>query len=255
MRIKNILKKILPASFSKIDATKAEIISAINSYNVENTIQNTRGGAYSIQGKNNSIVIVEEDGHERELTENGRIKGLEIVINGSGNTIKIKKTARFDKCYFDITSSFSEISIGSFEWGINNLYVSCTGQNCKLNIEDGIFISSAKIFLGENKSSIYINKDLMCSMDVVLFTTDAHTIVDNNSKKRINNMTKPILIGSHVWLGYGVFIGKNVTISDNTVVGAKSVVTNEFSESNVVIAGNPAKIIKRNINWDKKLYE
>ena len=44
MRIKNILKKILPASFSKIDATKAEIISAVNSHNVENIMQNTRGG-------------------------------------------------------------------------------------------------------------------------------------------------------------------------------------------------------------------
>lgn len=44
MRIKKILKKLLPASFSKIDAAKAEIISAINSYNVEKSYKILGGG-------------------------------------------------------------------------------------------------------------------------------------------------------------------------------------------------------------------
>ena len=53
----------------------------------------------------------------------------------------------------------------------------------------------------------------------------------------------PITIGNNVWLGGGATILPGVTLGDNVVVGAGAVVTKSF-EDNVVIAGNPAKIIK-----------
>lgn len=53
----------------------------------------------------------------------------------------------------------------------------------------------------------------------------------------------PVTIGNNVWLGGGSVILPGVTLGDNVVVGAGSVVTKSFPD-NVVLAGNPARVIK-----------
>lgn len=55
---------------------------------------------------------------------------------------------------------------------------------------------------------------------------------------------KPITIGEDVWIGGGASVMPGVTIGDGAVVGAGSVVTKDVAPRTVV-AGNPAKVIKR----------
>lgn len=55
--------------------------------------------------------------------------------------------------------------------------------------------------------------------------------------------TSPIVIGDNVWLGANVIILPGVRIGNNCIVGAGSVVTKSFEKDNLIIAGNPAKII------------
>lgn len=58
-----------------------------------------------------------------------------------------------------------------------------------------------------------------------------------------------IFVGNHAWIGEGVFIAKAVTIPAESIVGARSVVTKRFDEENTVIAGNPARVVKRGVQW------
>ncbi|KAJ3060976.1 hypothetical protein HK102_009294, partial [Quaeritorhiza haematococci] len=51
-------------------------------------------------------------------------------------------------------------------------------------------------------------------------------------------------IGNDVWIGGSATILPGVTIGDGVTVGAGSVVTKDVPP-HVVVAGNPAKIIKR----------
>jgi putative colanic acid biosynthesis acetyltransferase WcaF len=59
-------------------------------------------------------------------------------------------------------------------------------------------------------------------------------------------LREPITIGSGVWIAAGAFIGPGVIVGDNSVVGARAVVMKDVPE-NVVVAGNPAKVIKARV--------
>ena len=108
------------------------------------------------------------------------------------------------------------------------------------------------IFVGENfyanfnctfldVSTIEIGDICMFAPNVQLYTAThpLHPVKRNSGLE----YAKPIKIGDNVWLGGGVIVTPGVTLGNNVVVGAGSVVTKSFPD-NVVIAGNPARIIK-----------
>lgn len=55
---------------------------------------------------------------------------------------------------------------------------------------------------------------------------------------------KPVIIGRNAWIGAGATILPGVTVGENAVVGAASVVTHDV-EADTIVAGNPARFIKR----------
>ena len=63
--------------------------------------------------------------------------------------------------------------------------------------------------------------------------------------KRLNIGTKKeVVIGNNVWIGSKVIINKGARIGDNSVIAAGSVVLGKEYPPNVIIGGNPARMIK-----------
>jgi acetyltransferase-like isoleucine patch superfamily enzyme len=56
--------------------------------------------------------------------------------------------------------------------------------------------------------------------------------------------TAPVIIADNVWIGMNATILKGITIGENSVVAAGSVVTKSVP-ANVVVAGNPAVVVKK----------
>lgn len=54
-----------------------------------------------------------------------------------------------------------------------------------------------------------------------------------------------VVIGDSCWIGMNSVILPGVTIGNNTIIGAGSVVTSSHPEGGCIIAGNPAKVIRK----------
>lgn len=77
----------------------------------------------------------------------------------------------------------------------------------------------------------------------------AYHPLDPRGRDKFIGLGKPVTLGDSVWVGGGSVILPGVTLGNNVVVGANSTVTKSFGD-NVVIAGNPARVIRQNIPTD-----
>lgn len=98
-------------------------------------------------------------------------------------------------------------------------------------------VSSGAYLVACEDGEITIGKDTIFASHICIQSVN-HGLVD---RKKFS--AKPVTIGCNCWIGNSVTILAGVTLGDNVTVGANAVVTKSFP-SNVVIAGNPARIIK-----------
>lgn len=118
---------------------------------------------------------------------------------------------------------------------------------CNIYTGDNVLINMNCTFLDTNK--ITIGERVLIAPDVKIYTA-IHPLRANEryydiggGDAYINTSSKPVQIGDDVWIGGGAIILPGVTIGNEVIVGAGSVVTKDVP-NNVVVAGNPAKIIK-----------
>ncbi|PKI08357.1 transacetylase [Shewanella sp. 11B5] len=129
-------------------------------------------------------------------------------------------------------------------------------------LDENASIETGTRIIGRNSSSIVIGYNFYCNCychifgDVVIgndVMIGPKTIIWSRNHKfhrgEIFNTTghenKDIYIGNNVWIGAGCIILPGARIPDNCVVAAGSIVTKAFYDEHVVLAGNPAKEIKR----------
>lgn len=98
------------------------------------------------------------------------------------------------------------------------------------------------------KKKIEFGDKNLISWDNLIMDTDQHKIRDLNGT--IINEDKAIIFKDKVWIGSGCSILKGTQIAANSIVGAGSIVRGEFKNENIVIAGNPAVVVKEGTTWD-----
>lgn len=204
-----------------------------------------------INGMNNAIIIV-ENGVERSINENEQIEGLEIVINGNNNVVKIEFPFKANNSRIEIIENDNAyVELGKSE-AFHNTYIRVNwGGKQKFIMKKNCIIWGAE-FKIDCHGAIKIGEDCLFSNDIHVWADDGHSILDTNTGEVLNEPKGAITIGNHVWIAQGVRITKNARIHDNSIIGGGAVAYKDYEESNVVIAGNPGKIVRRNITWDRR---
>ncbi|SET12772.1 Acetyltransferase (isoleucine patch superfamily) [Pseudobutyrivibrio sp. C4] len=92
------------------------------------------------------------------------------------------------------------------------------------------------------KKRIKVGKDCAIGRHFCALDSDFHKIngVEHASE---------IIIGNHVWIAQNVTILKGVKVGDGAIIGAGSIVTKDVP-SRCMVVGNPARIIKENVEWE-----
>ncbi len=89
--------------------------------------------------------------------------------------------------------------------------------------------------------SIEIGHSVMMANGVYITDSDWHGVYD---RTRRDSAHKPVSIADNVWLGDHCTVLKGVTIGENSIVAAGAVVSRDVPPD-VIVAGNPAKVVKQ----------
>lgn len=110
---------------------------------------------------------------------------------------------------------------------------------CNIHVGEDFYANFGCVIL--DVCEVRIGKNCMLAPQVGIYTA-THPLdpTERNSGKELG---KPVTIGDNCWIGGHAVINPGVTLGDNVVVASGAVVTKSFGD-NVVIGGNPAKVIK-----------
>jgi len=178
------------------------------------------------------------------------IKGISVINRGQGNRLYIGGGTTLRNCSIRIAGNNNTIHIES---GCSlcgaNFYIE--DDNNSIVIGEKTTITDEVDLCAIEGKRLSIGRDCMISSKIYISTGDGHAVCDVEREIRVN-VSKDVRIGNHVWIGTRVIIGKGVHIGDNSIIAAGSVCTSSIEASDsVVVGGNPASVIKRDIAWKR----
>lgn len=123
------------------------------------------------------------------------------------------------------------------------------GSGAKVFVGDGVSMNTACLVVA--RKQVRFGKDMMAGWNCSFMDTDHHIIF--TEYEEVCNYPCEIVIGDHVWIGANSTILKGSNIGDNSIIALGTVISADYGErENVIIAGNPGRIVKESRNWSRK---
>lgn len=119
------------------------------------------------------------------------------------------------------------------------------GEKGTLKLGNDIRLSSGSFIICYKH--VEIGDNCRISWNSQIIDTDFHRVFDED--RNHINPDKEIIIGNNCWIGNHSFVLKGTRLNDMVILASNSMVNKQFLESNVILAGNPAKVIKTAITW------
>lgn len=174
-----------------------------------------------------------------EYGKNLLLKGVPVIFNKGGAKLSIGSNCT-------IKSSFLSNLVGLYS---RTIIVTRTPE-AEIIVGSNVGISGATIYA---RKGITIGDNTAIGGNVKILDNDFHPIDAEDRLKLLQDVhggdsglvpSREIRIGKNCFIGCNSIILKGTVLGDNCVVGAGAVVSGEF-EDNCVIAGNPARVIRK----------
>ncbi|GAB2544745.1 acyltransferase [Spirosoma aerophilum] len=185
-------------------------------------------------------------GRGNRIVNKGVFLRVRIDIKGNNNVVEVEEGAFLTNMKIYIRGDNHRLSIGPF-CKVKGGCMWFEDNNGQITIGERTTVEEAHLAVTEPNKSIKIGADCMLSAGIDIRTGDSHSIVDAETRKRIN-YAQNISIGDHVWIGLNAVILKGVTIGHNSIVSTNALVTKSIP-SHVIAAGIPAKVVKTDVDW------
>lgn len=169
-----------------------------------------------------------------------------IRITAKGCVLRFGKNAKLINSHAVMEADDAELSIGSdtevkFSFRI--------GNKSRIIIGDRFYSTGGGLLSASEGTTLRIGNDCLFAIQMDLRTDHAHPIFDRRTGKR-TNPSQDVTIGDHVWLGPYARVYPGAVIGEGCVIGSGSLV-NSTVPPNTVAIGVPAKVVRRNIVWDR----
>lgn len=167
------------------------------------------------------------------------LKGVPVIFNKSGATLSIGDNVT-------IKSSFLSNLVGLYSRTI----IVTRRRDSEITIGNNVGISGATIYA---RKRIVIGDNTAIGGNCKILDNDFHPVelearntllMDKAGGDSDLVPAKEIIIGKNCFIGCNSIILKGTILGDGCVVGAGAVVSGQF-ETNCVIAGNPARVIRK----------
>lgn len=167
------------------------------------------------------------------------LKGVPVVFNRRGAIIKIGNNVT-------IKSSFLSNLVGLYSRTI----IITRAPGAEIVIGDNVGISGATVYA---RKGIYIGENTAVGGNCKILDNDFHPIDTEERLRLLRDVhggnsglipAKEIHIGANCFIGCNAIILKGTVLGDGCVVGAGAVVSGRF-EDGCVIAGNPARVVRK----------
>lgn len=173
---------------------------------------------------------------------------ITVKFRGQNNRVLVDPEANIGRLDLVFDCDNGTLIIGPSQKKGSNFNIR-VGEDATVRIGRDVTTTGRCLISAVEGVTVSLGDDVMIASGNQIRADDGHAIFDVKSGKRVNP-AKDITVGNHVWIGAQAALLAGAKIGDGSVIGFGNLVNRKIP-NNVIAVGDPAKVVRKNIAWER----